>query len=563
MPTAVATPQQTVWPTLPKWVSCPNPFYLFSTAFVLHSTGWNPDGRGLPAWLIPALVAGYIALMAASAVTIVRLWKVWDDARTILVMLFLLFLELALSLDQFAVARPQYGLPALLAGWLFSAGLTECLLRGLRMRLPGVYRGSLHLQLALMFAFPLVLIPGARASDNVLTTNLLACYAIAIAVPLLMLWPAVRRVPTMLENNGTPWRWPMYPWTIPVVMSACLLGRSFSLCLTYDGAPLLDASAAYQSWQCIWGGEFAAPMVFAAAILLLEAGLVTRRRGLELCGLALPVLAVMLCAIEGDVNPAREAFLERIAAAALAPTWLALLVCVPFYVVATLRAVRGAWRGIVLTAVGLFCIPSDALTLNEWTAPSPALWAAIGGGLLAVGFWRRRTAWCLEAFTYLVIAALVGRFFDLHPGVPALLAALHAWVAAMLVVAIVLDDELARSLRELGLAAMLFGAFGAVATSLKLPEPWWMIPTDLAAMTVLSALVWRTRRTPNSGTASLLLAGAAYATFYWQGAAELWRTLRWSGLPSFAIGLALLHVGILVSSFKGGVARRWFGAPHT
>jgi hypothetical protein len=186
------------------------------------------------------------------------------------------------------------------------------------------------------------------------------------------------------------------------------------------------------------------------------------------------------------------------------------------------------------------------------------VWAVVGVGLLTAGFWSRRTAWCLEAATYLAIAALVGGYFNLDPRVPALLAALHAWMAAVVIAAIVLDDDLARSLRELALSAMLFGAFGAVATSLKLPHPWWIVPTDIAAMALLSTLVWWTRRTPNSGVASMLLAAAAYGTFYWQGAAELWRTLRWSGLPSFAIGLALLHIGILVSAFKGGVARRWF-----
>jgi hypothetical protein len=537
--------------TLPRWVSCPNPFYLFSAAFVLHSTGWNANGHGLPPWLIPVLVAGYIAVMAATAALIVRLWKVWDDARTILVTLFLLFLELALSLDQFAIAQPQWGPSALLAGWLFSIGVTEGLLRGLRMRLPGLYRASLHVQLALMFAYPLLLIPGARAADNAHTTDLLAWYAFAIAVPLLMLWPKVRRGPSAVADNGTPWRWPMYPWTAPVVMSACLVGRSFSLCLTFDGAPLLDADAAYQGWQSIWGAEFAAPVVFAAGLLLLEGGIVARRRGLQWLGLALPVLAFALCAVGGTMNPARQAFLERLVDVAVAPTWGALLAGIAFYSVAALRGVSGAWRGMAAVGVGLACIPMEALSIHEWLTPGALTWAALAAGLMSAGLWSRRTAWCLEAATYAVIAMWSARLFALDPLLPERIAAAHVWVAALILIATLFDDGVARAMRELGMATVSLGALIAAVASVHLPEPWWLIPADLAAMAALLGFVWLMRRAPGYGSASAVVAVAAYVCAYWQGAAELWRTVRWSGLPSFAIGVALLHVGILVSAWKG------------
>jgi hypothetical protein len=92
-PPEAPTPAPRTW----GWLSNQNPFYLFSAACVMHSTGWSiGDANGLPAWLTPALIAGYIALLAIASGVIVRLWKVWDDARTIFVTLLILFLELAL-----------------------------------------------------------------------------------------------------------------------------------------------------------------------------------------------------------------------------------------------------------------------------------------------------------------------------------------------------------------------------------------------------------------------------------------------------------------------------------
>src|SRR5690349_21133256 len=79
--------------------SPPNPFYLLSAASFLHATGvWaQQQGRELPDTVRMGLIGGYLLLMAVTSLVIVRLWKQWNDARSILLIVLLLFAELALT----------------------------------------------------------------------------------------------------------------------------------------------------------------------------------------------------------------------------------------------------------------------------------------------------------------------------------------------------------------------------------------------------------------------------------------------------------------------------------
>ena len=56
-----------------------------------------------------------------------------------------------------------------------------------------------------------------------------------------LLIPAARRGRAGVARNGSPWRWPLYPWSLFVVMVGALCVRSWSLCVSFhyvDGEPL-------------------------------------------------------------------------------------------------------------------------------------------------------------------------------------------------------------------------------------------------------------------------------------------------------------------------------------
>src|SRR3974390_819156 len=84
-----------------------NPFYLLSVAFVLHSTRlWYHQGAGpFNPWPLMGIICGYILLVAVVGFILVRFGKVWDDARSIFLILLLLFVELSLTFDGLLIPR--------------------------------------------------------------------------------------------------------------------------------------------------------------------------------------------------------------------------------------------------------------------------------------------------------------------------------------------------------------------------------------------------------------------------------------------------------------------------
>src|SRR5262249_16988315 len=139
-----------------------NPFYLLSLAFVLHSTRlWYHAGAGpFDPWPLMAIIGSYILLAAATGFVVVRVGKVWDDARSIFLILLLLFVELSLTFDGVLVNQPATGRLLLAIGLFLAVAVSEALLIGLRIRLPILYRIPYHLLLVLLFAYPLAIVTG-------------------------------------------------------------------------------------------------------------------------------------------------------------------------------------------------------------------------------------------------------------------------------------------------------------------------------------------------------------------------------------------------------------------
>lgn len=65
------------------------------------------------------LLGVFIVFLAVIGVAIVRLGKVWDDARSEFIILMKLFVELAMSFDHTLVASPVQGISLLIFGWPF------------------------------------------------------------------------------------------------------------------------------------------------------------------------------------------------------------------------------------------------------------------------------------------------------------------------------------------------------------------------------------------------------------------------------------------------------------
>jgi len=87
-----------------------NPFYLISAALVLYGLREAVSAPGgITVWTLLASLSGYTLLLALAAIVIVRLCKVWEDARTIVLTVVLLLLATSVGFDDIAFDAPRKG----------------------------------------------------------------------------------------------------------------------------------------------------------------------------------------------------------------------------------------------------------------------------------------------------------------------------------------------------------------------------------------------------------------------------------------------------------------------
>ena len=281
---------------IPRLICSQNPFYLISVCCVLHAAAqWftGEQGPAFSPWPLLGLITGYIALLALTGYVIVRYGKVWDDARSILLLILLLFVELSMLFDETLVRDPATGKWLLLAGLGFAMGLSELLLHGLKIRLPWLFKIPYHLMLGLLFVYPLWLVsPGIRLPMETVLWRIVLFHVVAGLV-FLTLIPAIRQSPTYTQPSGTPWRWPWYPWSLFVFLGICIAFRAYAISLSFD--PVLNESlSAAMTFESTFGVYLLVPLILAAAVLLLETGVVSNRKNAIGIALGTPLACLYL-----------------------------------------------------------------------------------------------------------------------------------------------------------------------------------------------------------------------------------------------------------------------------
>lgn len=554
---SAAPPPRSFAARLPRLICSQNPFYLLSVCFVLHATAqwFNRDsGEGFSPWPLLALIAGYVALLATTGFVIVRFGKVWDDARSILLLILLLFVELSLIFDETLVRDPATGRLLLLAGLAFAACLSELLLLGLKIRLPWRFRVPYHLLLGLLFLYPLLLIaPGPRLSPDDSRWRILL-FPVAGAAILLTLIPAIRRGPEYTRVNGTPWHWPWYPWSLFVFLGVCIGFRAYALSLSFDpvlNAPLADALA----FQSAFGGYFLIPLVLAAATLLLEVGLVSRRHGAIGLAMSVPIFCLYLAIPAMGSSASYEDFLRQVIRTAGSPLWLTLIAAAVFYGHALLRGVRSA-EGLLATTLLLATrVGPRSVDLWEWAPPQlGAAWALCAvlllAGLVRVDSRRVFIALLIAIGTLAPMLHLPGRNGALVE--TALLVMLV--LTAMLAIGAIYRDDFAWLLRVAGLPLLVMTTLAGVAMRHRLPEtlPLWVIALFVMGMTLvaLAYAAWAPMRAYQ--IAAALCGSLGTAGIGIDAIVLLIQESTWKGATSFAFGLCSFALAVLISSWKAG-----------
>ena len=372
-------------PPLLRWVSTSNPLYVISAGLFLFGLrmSFSAHARDTDSWALMGGLAGYTLLLVLAALVLVRFARVWNDVRTVLLLVVLMFLATSVTFDELLVLNPARGRGYFVGGLVFAVALTEGILRGIRLRFPLRFRLPYHFALALFFLYPLVLVPAVSDPHSEALMWGLWGFAPVAGLVFLTLIPAIRRSREYVRGNGSPWPWPFYPWSVFVFLAVAVCGRAFLLCWSFHLLP--NASD-----QLIFGPYFLVPFGFVIAILLLELGLVENSRGTRWVALAAPLGLVVLSGIGHRNDAIYTEFLGHFAARlGGSPLFVTLLTASGFYLYAWVRGVALAPDGLSVALAALAFVKPGALAFEDLTAPQPALLVAAVGLAVGISLWRR------------------------------------------------------------------------------------------------------------------------------------------------------------------------------
>jgi hypothetical protein len=535
------------------WVCTNNPFYVLSAGLFLIGLrlSFGEQVEAVQTWTLMGSLASYTLLLAGTAWLLMRFGHVWDDARTVLLLVVLMFLATSVTFDEVLVLDPGQGMACYLGGLLFAVAVSEGLLRGTRLRLPAGFRLPYYLILALFFLYPLAL---SRLVDEPNSEALhwgLFGFSSVAGLLFLTLLPAIRRGPDYVRDNGSPWRWPLYPWVLFGLLAFAVPARAFLLCWSMH---LLGAA---HRDHLLFGTYFLVPFGLVLAVLLLEIARVAgKNRGVLAVALSTPAALAALTLVGHRPDPIYRGFLETFANRLGAdPLYLALLACAGFYAYAALRRVSLAVELLTGALVVLAVLGTNIMNGGEPIAPHPFPLLAAAALQVGLGL-RRRVAWrCLLGGGLVAGAALT-----LPPDSPLAtyrgVLAFHLAFVALLVVGAAFEGTFARILRTAGALLVLAAYLALWFVPLDLP-PWALAAYPLVLATFLAVYGLWLRHRVSLALAGLALVGWVGVTC-WRGYSSLRQTV--AGLDHIALSLALFGVAILISLAKSGVLARRFGA---
>ena len=554
-----ATPRPSPFGRFARFLYTQNPFYLIGTLVILYGLqqclGQEPQLAS--SGILSTLIAGYTLLLTVAAIVIVRWGNLWDDVRTILLIVVLLFYMLSTSLDVQVLEQPEAGSLLLGAGLFFAIAVSELLFRQLRLQLPMPYRLAFFGSLAVLFLYPVALAWISFYRWYPLRTWALGSFSIIAAWPLLALIPAARsRMAVPMPCRAT-WRAPYYPWSLFVFLTIGMGLRAWWLTISFD--PTKGAGNCFQPY-------FLLPLVLVWAIIFVEGGLIQRSKLTLSAGLLLPWLALGLGYWGSGNSTADTAFLTDLRQTLGTPPQLAVWSVLAFQGWAYWRTIgtrANLWQELALTTVALLACVTGPKTL-DWQ--SLALPNSAGLALVAAGWVVN--AWRLNSSYRALIAATLGGAFLSCSGLGGQLSdaqafwRLHAPVLILFALLAAFRDQVAERLRSLTLSTV-----PTIALATALIYPWWFgdvprihVLAYTGYLTLISVRYWQLRRQVSQLSAAAITTFSNALLLLWP--AGEWLTTSWlaAGLPYLAGGLGVVATGMGISLLKMGIVehtRAW------
>jgi hypothetical protein len=229
--------------SLGRFLYTQNPFYMISCFLIMYGLQIAALAEGdllSRSVILFASMAAYMLVMAITCIGVVRLGKVWEDARSIFLVVIISQVALSTGLDELCISDWRTASCLLLLGSTFTVITTELVLRGCRLRFPSWYRLAYYTLLSIFFLMPVAL-GHAVGNRHVTLTNWGApLFSSLVAVGLLLLIPAIRKAKTILVDNAAPWRWPLYPLTAFAILIVLAAIRTHAIWMSFGfiGAPV-------------------------------------------------------------------------------------------------------------------------------------------------------------------------------------------------------------------------------------------------------------------------------------------------------------------------------------
>ncbi len=557
-----------------RWVYNNNPFYVMSACLVFLGVraSFDAQGRLEESGALMGALAAYTLLLAATAVAVVRLGRVWDDARTILLLVVLLFLAISVTFDETLAADLSLGSAFYLGGLLFSVLVSEALLWGIGLRMRWLYRLPYYLILSLFFLYPVALAPWLDQPESPALHWALFGFSTVAGLAFLTLLPAIRQGPKYLEKNGSPWRWPLYPWVLFGLLGVVAAARSYSLSVSFHfvtPSPVERVMLAQRSFslegsldfllgsRIIFGLYFLIPLFLAWGVLLLEMGLISGRKVTQRLALVLPLALVGLAFVGHRNDPVYQRFLGMFAEGlGGTPAFLTLLAALVYYAYAALRGVRKAPELATIALVLLAMVGPQTLKIEDLQGPHPWPLTLAAALQLALAIQRRNSFRCLVAVGCISLA-ISASLPDPRSSPERFVVALHLLLAGVLVIGLVFDDPLGRFLKQLGAWSFLLLILAGALTE---PRSFGGLPPELSqAYPLLMALLSVGYGALVGERLYLKVAAGGFLSWCAVLGGRSYAALRQAvgGLDQITLGLAFFLLAAGISLWKAGLVQKW------
>jgi hypothetical protein len=526
-----------------------NPFYILSADLVFVGLRISCSASRSPsqAWALLLGLATYTLLLAATACILIRLGKLWDDLRSLLVLVVIMFFAIAMNCDDSMAANAQRGALGYIGGFVFAVVVTESVLHTIRLRLPGWYRLAYYLILALVFLYPLALGPLLGDPDRPALQWALFGFSPLAALAVAALVPAARGGPALVAENGSPWRWPMYPWSLFFVMVIGLGVRANSLCVSFHYVV---------GSRTIFGPYFLVPIGLAVSLVWLEIGKASRRREVMIAACGLPLFLALLATLGSGKDAVNQRFLAMFSETlGGSPFFLSLVASMLFAAVAVLRGVPRARELLAFNLALLAVVGPRSADLHHLTAPR-SLPLLASGLILGREALRLRSTGRGTIASFLLMFGMISAARELWPAADLRSIEIHLGVSALVLVGLVFQDELGRLIGRSGAVILAMLAVSAAsgyprALAAILLELSSSYPLLIAVACFALAYVERER---------IYLASSAVSATSWLASLSLGAYDRIrkvvAGIDQIAWGMLFFLIALSISLRKADLWRR-------